>query len=382
MDKIQAVVLAAGRSTRFNTKKSKLIETICGQEMILYPTRLLESLKIETALVVGYKKEDIIKATEKYKNNLTYIEQKEQLGTGHAVAITKDWWHKDHILIMNGDAPLIKEDTITRLWEKHTETDAAVSFVVAHNIDPSLKSYGRVIEEDGKLKIVEAKDDVRKDRVECCVNAGIYIVKKDFLVKAIDSVEKSSVTGEFYITKLIEMANDEDLHVETITESFDTIRGINTLRELWVAEQIKRSELIQFWMNHGVKFSTAQNTIIDLNVKIGQGVYVGPSIKLTGNTEIGDNCQLEGLSIFENAKLEANVNVASHCVIKNSIVKENVNINAFCNIVERSVINSNTNIKSYTEMINSNEVVYKGTISDEKFIAATAAKIDSTERQV
>lgn len=381
---IQAVVLAAGRSTRFNTKKSKLTETICGQEMILYPTKLLENLKIETSLVVGYKKEEIIDLVEKHHSNVKFIEQTEQLGTGHAVAITKGLWSKEHILIINGDAPLLKEDTIKRLWEKHQESNAAVSFVASFNIDPAINSYGRVIEENGKIKIVEAKDDVREDRVDCPVNAGIYLVKKEFLVNAINSVEKSSVTGEFYITKLVEMANESNQHVQTITESFDTIRGINTLRELWVAEQIKRSELIQFWMNHGVKFSAAQNMVIDLNVKIGRGTYIGPNIKLTGNSSIAENCFLEGLSVLDNAKLEEGSEVAAHCVVKDSTIKRNAKIESFCNILDNSEVKEEAKVKSYTEIINNTESqAYKGaSVSDEKFIAAKTAKVDSSEFQL
>ena len=379
MNRLQAVILAAGKSTRFNTQKSKLTETICGQEMILYPTKLFESLNISTALVVGYQKDEIINLIKKHHDNkIEFIEQKEQLGTGHAVATTKSWWKEENLLIVNGDMPLIKEDTIKHLWEKHLETNAVISFVVAHNIDPSITSYGRVIEEDGKIKIIEAKDDAKKDRTDCCINAGIYLVKTSFLQKAIDSVEKSSATGEFYITKLIEMANDKNLTVATTTESFDTIRGINTLRELWIAEQIKRSELIQFWMANGVRFSTAQNITIDLNVSIGKGTYVGPSIQLTGKTKIGEYCHLEGLSVFDNVTIEENVFVAPNCVIKNSTLKKNSQVWPFCNLFCNAIIKEGEVVESYTEIIGDKE----GFDYDNQFIAAKAVKIDSSGFQV
>ena len=389
MNNLQAVVLAAGKSTRFNTNRSKLVEKICGQEMILYPVRLLENLKIKTTLVVGYQKDEIINLVKKKDPYVNFIEQTEQLGTGHAVAITKDSWQAEHILIINGDAPLLTEEAIKKLYEKHLETDSAISFVVAHNIDPSLKSYGRVIEEGNKLKIVEAKDDEIKDRRDCCINAGVYLVKTSFLKSAINEVKKSSVTGEFYITKLIEMANEKDLCVSTITESFDTIRGINTLKELWVAEQIKRSELIQYWMTEGVRFSAAQNIHMDLSVKIGKGSYVGPGVKLSGDTVIGENTYLEGLTVIENCKVGNAVKVSPNCVIKNSEVQDNCNIGPFCYIYNNSVVEKNCSIEGFTEINESSFSKIYSSFStshaekkSEKFIAAKAAKLDGSELQV
>lgn len=116
---IQAIVLAAGRSSRFNTTTTKLAFTLCGQEMIVYPLKILRDLRLPITLVVGYQKEIIKGIVEKYAIQLTCVEQEKQSGTGSAVAVTKTTWFAENILIMNGDAPLITSELMTALIEKH-----------------------------------------------------------------------------------------------------------------------------------------------------------------------------------------------------------------------------------------------------------------------
>ena len=178
---VQAIILAAGRSTRFNTGKSKLAEIICGQEMILYPTTLLEKLNIPTTVVVGYERETVINIiTKRHGSTINFLTQDEQKGTGHALLCTKDTWHQENILIINGDMPLVTSDVIEQLLQKHYESNASVTFVTAHNSDPSLTGYGRVIQEEHKIRIIEQKEFHGDTHEHCCVNAGIYIFKKEF----------------------------------------------------------------------------------------------------------------------------------------------------------------------------------------------------------
>src|ERR1700733_13731738 len=122
--KVQAIILAAGKSTRFNTEKTKLATTLCGQAMILFPTKLLEDLEISTTVVVGYQQElvkNIIIA--EHGNTINFVTQEKQEGTGHALACTQEYWVQDHILVINGDVPLITEETISSLYNEHIKND-------------------------------------------------------------------------------------------------------------------------------------------------------------------------------------------------------------------------------------------------------------------
>lgn len=350
--------MAAGKSSRFKTERSKLVEKICGQEMILYSTKTLEKLNIPTTVIVGHKKEDVQKVIKtQHQEKINFIEQKEQKGTAHALMCSKDTWEKENILIMNADAPLLPATLINALWERHKTSDAAVSFVTAYNIDPSLNSYGKVIKENNEVKIVEAKDyeqqvknDPKAKTDTCCINAGIYLFKKDFLNKAILEVQTSSVTGEFYITDLISIASKQGLKVEMVDGDVDQVRGINTMRELWIAEQIKQAEIINHWMSNGVRFQSAQNTYVALNVTIGAGTFVGQGAQLFGNTDIDVDCYIEAFTIVDNSTIGKNTKLRSFSIIKDSCVKENSSVGPFAHLNSNSVIEADTKIENFVEV--------------------------------
>ena len=228
-EKLEAIVLAAGKSTRFNTSLTKLSFTICGQEMIAYPLALLSKLGIKTTLVVGYQKDVVLDIVEKYNYTVEYVEQSIQKGTGHAVLCTQDLWSAENILILNGDAPLIKEEYIQELIERHTTSGAAVTFAAAYNADPSITGYGRITQENGTICVIEQKDFKGNPENYTQLNAGIYLIKRSFLEKELPQLP-ASAQGEVYITDLIKKASESGERVEIIDVPFDYIRGVNRLR--------------------------------------------------------------------------------------------------------------------------------------------------------
>jgi bifunctional UDP-N-acetylglucosamine pyrophosphorylase/glucosamine-1-phosphate N-acetyltransferase len=349
---IQAIVLAAGKSTRFNTGRSKLTEPLCGRAMILHVTKMLHNLSINTSLIVGHDKEAVIKCVANHHSDITFIEQNEQQGTGHALMCSKDVWTKDHILVINGDMPLLKEDIIRALYQAHSAKNAALSFVIAdydHN-EPENHSYGRVIISDNRISIVEAKDFTGNIADDLPVNAGVYLIKKQFLMSAISQLTTNNKSNEFYITDLVAIAHGSNYPIVTLKTSFDTVRGINTLFELYVAEQIKRDHLVEYWMKQGVRFASPHNTVVDESVIIGRGTFVGYGTHLTGTTHVGENCTIQPFSILENALLENNVTVHSHSVIKNSVIKKGAQIGPFAHVRNDSIIGTNSAIGNFVEV--------------------------------
>lgn len=351
---IQAIILAAGKATRFRTGKTKLIEKICGQEMILYPTKLLEKMQVPTTLVVGYQKELVQELVNAHHAGMvTFVTQEVQRGTGHAILLSKEVWNQKHILIANGDCPLLTEEIVAQLYEQHIETDAAISFVVAHNADPSLGGYGRIVQQEESVKIVEAKDFVGDANTHCCVNAGVYMVKRAFLESCIAQIDTNNKSNEFYFTDIVALASERKLTITMVNASFDRIRGINTLQELWIAEQIKRSELIKYWMEQGVQFSVAQNVHIDLSVTIGSGSRIGAGVHLLGSTCIGSNADIQEFSLIENSRLADNVTIYSHCVIKNAHIDEGAQVGPFVHARDNAQIGKGAVIGSFLEVNNS-----------------------------
>lgn len=328
---VQAVILAAGRSARFNTDQSKLLARICGKEMILYTTSLLEKMHIPVTLVVGFQKERLSHVVKTFHGNfdVNFIDQSEQLGTGHALRCSRPSWHADHILVMNGDAPLLTNELLVELIERHLQSNAAMSFMVAPNVDPSVKGYGYVITDHDLVQIVEARHYQPDPKEFCKLNGGIYIFKRSFLELVIDSLPRNAQSGEYYLTTLAEVASRGGLKVTTIDVPFDNVRGVNTQRELWVAEQVKRSALIDHWMQQGVRFSVAQTVHLDETVTIGRGSYVGCGAQLLGNTVIGNNVTIGHFCVLRNATLHDDCTLRSHISIDSSTIAAGTVIEPF-----------------------------------------------------
>lgn len=379
-DKVQAIILAAGKSTRFNTDSSKLVERICGKEMIVHTTSLLKKMHIPTTLVVGHKKELVESAVKKYhpKGHFNFVHQTEQLGTGHALQCTKQTWSKEHILVMNGDTPLLSENLLQKLIDKHIATNAAMSFIVAHNVDPSVQGYGLVINQNNQIKIIEEENLEEEPDDLYNLNGGLYLLKRTFLEKYIDSLPRDKQSGEVYLTNLAEIASDNGLTISIVDAPFDEVRGVNTQRELWVAEQIKRSQIIDYWMKQGVRFSAAQNVHLDEHVTIGNGTYIGNGVQLFGKTTIGKKCSICAFSILNNATLGDNCLVRPHTIIKESTIGNNCMINSFTYIHEGTVIQDNCAIASFNEI--RGETILQNTTSDKKnektFVAAFKTCVD------
>lgn len=352
---IQAIVLAAGASTRFKSETPKLLYTLCGQEMILYPLKTLQQLAIPTTLVIGHKKELIKRILEQHSfDSLSYSEQKQQLGTGDAVASTAVSWYADNILVLNGDMPLIQAATVQELIAQHAASDATVSFVITHNNDPvSSAGYGRVVQRDNQIAIVEARHFTGDHAVDCFVNAGIYLFKRDFLKRFIGSLSKHTGSQEIYLTDLIEIASKQGLGVATVIVPFDQVRGVNTLKELWAAEQIKRAEIIEHWMQQGVRFVYAQSAHVDCDVMIGSGTSIGAGVQLLSGTRIGRQCSIGSFSCIKNTIIADHVTVHSHVVISDATLAEMSSVGPFAHIHNNSVIGSEAVIGNFVEVTKS-----------------------------
>ena len=351
-DNTRAVILAAGRSTRFGTEKSKLLYSLCGQVMILYPLKLLERLNIPITVVVGYQGEQIKEEIEKANiKNITYVTQKEPLGTGHAVATSQETWDRENVLILNGDLPLLTENIIEALVNEHANKQAEISFLSAHSLNPF--GYGRVIKDKDKLAIVEEKNCTQDQRFMTLINAGIYLVSREYLTQNIDKLKLDSVSKEFYLTDLVNLASKQGLKVYTIPVPYDNVRGVNTLEELWAAEQIKRSELMKNWMAKGVRFELAQNIHLDYDVEIGMGSFIGTGVLLLKGTKIGKNCKVNAFTILYNTQVGDNCNIRSHSVIQDSKIGDNAEVGPFARLRDNVELKDNIDIGNFVEIKNS-----------------------------
>lgn len=347
---VQAIILAAGRSSRFNAEQSKLIYPICGQDMVLYPTKLLYKMGIPLTVTVGYQKEAIQHSIKHSGINANFAEQMEQKGTGHALLSSRPFWHADNILVIHGDMPLVTQDIIEDLINKHLVNQATLSFVTAHNNDPDLTGYGRVIRDNGAIRVIEHLDHTREVLQHCCINAGIYLIKRSFLEANIHRIVPCHQTGEIGLPELIRIASSQELKSETIQAPFDYVRGVGTLKELWIVEHIKRSELITYWMSHGVRFSAAQNVHLDLDVTIGPDSTISSDVTILKGTRIGSYCTIQPFSYISNSIIQNHATILSHCAISDSIIQQNAKIGPFAHVRNESTIGLGATLGSFAEV--------------------------------
>lgn len=246
MNKLAAIVLAAGKGKRMrppNGLKSKTINKVAlllsKKPMILYAVDLLESLKINPIIVVvGFAKESVIDILD---SRVIFVEQKIRLGTAHAakLALGKIDRNIKNVLVLNGDdSAFYTKDIVLKLMKIHVKKEAAITFLTIETRNPS--GLGRVLRDDSGqiLRIVEEKDATIMDKAIKEVNPACYIFSVEFLKKYLPRVEKSKITGEYYLTNLIDIAIKNKETVETVRAGKISWRGVNTIEELKEAEKL------------------------------------------------------------------------------------------------------------------------------------------------
>lgn len=228
---VQAVVLAAGKSKRFNSEQSKMLASLQHKPMVVHALQPLSQLCIPIILILGHQYDLVKKAVEESNvKDIQYVLQKEQLGTGHAVLCAQPYWSEENILITYGDMPLITTENISKLYQLHSDSKAALTLIVASNLDPEC-AYGRIVKNGDDIRIVEKKHFTYNIADHPLVNAGIYIVKRQVLEICLAEIEPNSVTGEYYFTDVLEIANKKRLSIATMEVPFDAVRGVNTQLE-------------------------------------------------------------------------------------------------------------------------------------------------------
>lgn len=345
-----AVVLAAGRSTRFKTGSSKLLKKICGRPMISYVIDSLERLGLEIVVVLGYQG-DLIKKTilSGSRGEIKFVTQAEALGTGDAFRCSRDHWNGKSVFVMNADVPLVSPESIKKMLKLHEETNHSVTFASTTTIAPHY-SYGRVFEFDGKTRIVEEKDCTEEQQISHKVNAGLYIFDTDFASSTVNKLTKNNAAHEFYLTDLVNIASDTGRKVTNLPLSLDEVRGVNTLEELWAVEQIKRASIIKHWMGRGVHFEMAQNTHVDADVEIGENCFIGSGVLLKDKTRIKNNCRILASSIIKNSKIDENTTINPFTMISDSRVGFGCTVGPYARVEEYSSIMDEAVVGNFVEL--------------------------------
>ena len=243
--KIAVVILAAGLGTRMKSNKAKVLHEVCGKPMITYVAEAAREIAGNNVVLVVGHQADKVRQTVSKLGTFSFAMQAQQKGTGHAVlcALSHIPEHCEEVVILCGDVPLIKADTVMHLVNSHTDEKRDVSVLAVVLDDPT--GYGRILlDENSRVQaIVEESDATAEQKGITLINSGIFCVKKQFLLWAVPEIKSDNVQGELYLTDIIEIAYAGKKHIG-VTVGADNIEvtGINTVQELKRVEHVMKNQ--------------------------------------------------------------------------------------------------------------------------------------------
>lgn len=347
----KAIILAAGKGTRMKSKYPKVIHKVCGKPMVNHVIDISKMAGVnDTVAILGHEAEQV--------QNILPIDTKiaiqyEQLGTGHAVMMAKEYIKDDEtVVVLCGDTPLIKEDTLQRLFEYHIQNEYHATVLTTKVDNPT--GYGRIIRDENLdlLKIVEQKDANESEKIVNEINSGIYCFNGKSLRLSLDNLSNDNAQGEYYLTDVIEILRMNSLKVGAYEGStIEELMGVNSRIELSKAEEIMRDRINHYHMTNGVTIIDAKSTYIELDVKIGNDTIVYPGVVLQGNTIIGTNCTIGINSRISNSTIGNDTSIENSTIIESS-VGDNANVGPYAYLRPNSKIGNNVKVGDFVEVKN------------------------------
>lgn len=353
---IVSVILAAGEGTRMVSKHSKVTQTLLNRPMIDYVLSASEGAGIEKNIVIVGKNKDSVQKLFQNRN-IIYKEQKIgpefPYGTGYAVSLAEDEIKDDdHVLILNGDIPLLTEKSLSDFLKYHKSSGAVGSLLTAIIDDPT--NYGRIIKDaDGYLvKIVEHRDANEEELKIHEFNPGVYIFRGEELKAALGELDTDNEQGEMYITDVVEILAKKGHKLGTfLLEDVNEVHGINSKDQLSEAEELLRARTNKQYMRDGVIMENPSNIFIEPGVVIGKDTRIYSGAKITGKSVIGEDCVIDGASTIVESVLEDGV-VINRSVIEYSKISTGATIGPFAHLRPDSDIGVNVHIGNFVEVKN------------------------------
>jgi len=323
-----AIILAAGGSTRMNTQVAKVLHEVCGRPMLAYVLDACRKIGILKMFVVVGFSADEVKERFADADDIVWVQQDEQLGTGHAVLCCKEHL-KDfdgQTLVLCGDGPLIRAKTLKTLVDKHESGQSAATLATAVLDDPS--GYGRIIRDDyGNLQgIVEHSDCTFEQLKIKEINPSNYLFDNQVLFEALEKIRPENVKKEYYLTDAVSGIIATGHKVEAITAvPPDEALGINSRAQLSAASKIMQQRIQRHLMEDGVTIVDPDNTWIDARAKIGQDTVIEPFTYIHGEVIIGQGCRIGPFAHLRHGTvLQNDIVLGVYTEVKNSTLADGV----------------------------------------------------------
>jgi bifunctional UDP-N-acetylglucosamine pyrophosphorylase/glucosamine-1-phosphate N-acetyltransferase len=351
-------IMAAGKGTRLKSKRPKVLHEIGGQALLLHVIAAAKTVVPAERIycIVGHEAERVQRAVE--ATGVGFVMQAEQRGTGHALQMVKAWFGMGnvpvpkHLLVLSGDVPLIRPETIRAICEVHLEERAAMTILTATPPDPT--GYGRVLRvtPDGAevMAIVEQKS-LRPDQMGAPeINSGIYCFETEKLFRKLDSLSTNNAHGEFYLTDVAAMlVEDGERVVATRADSVDEVLGANTIAEMMHLDAAMRMATARRLMAQGVTIFRPETCVIDAQVEVGADTVIEPYVQLLGATRVGSECRIRSYSVVQGSVVGDGVMVRNGCILDGAEVGDGAILGPYAHLRPESRIGEQAHVGNFCE---------------------------------
>ncbi len=345
---VAVAILAAGRGSRMKSNLPKVLHSLGGLTLV---ERVIDSCGLinpeKVLVIVGYQADKVKNSLDGIEN-IQFVEQKEQLGTGHAVCQVLPYL-KDYtgdLLVLNGDVPLLRQETIEKLLQTHQNHQNAATILTAKLPNPS--GYGRVFCDERNLvkQIVEHRDCNASQKENNRINAGIYCFKWDFLADVLPKLTPNNNQKEYYLTDVVDYLNPV---MAVDVEDYLEISGINNRKQLTKAYDVLQERIKDYWMSAGVTLVNPDSITIDETVSLESDVVIEPQTHLRGKTTIGSGSRIGPGSLIENSKIGENVTVL-YSVVTDSQVENSSRIGPYTHLRGHASVGESCRIGNFVEV--------------------------------
>ncbi len=352
---LSTIILAAGKGTRMRSDLPKVLHKLADRPLLEHVVNTARSISPDDIhVVVGHGselvREQLSHQASCQDNKVNWIEQTEQLGTGHAVQQAMPAIDvKNSVLVLYGDVPLIRQDTLSSLLK--VTDDNTLALLTVELEDPS--GYGRIVRnKDGKVtRIVEHKDANEDELKIAEINTGILAVKASYLHKWLDKLDKDNVQGEYYLTDIISMAVEDGLQIVTSSpETEIEIMGVNDKQQLSVLEREFQRREAERLMKEGITLMDPNRFDLRGEVVAGSDVIIDINVILEGKIELGNRVHIGPNTIIKNARIGDDVVIQANCVIEDAIVGEQSRIGPFARIRPDTELAASVHIGNFVEV--------------------------------
>ncbi|MBL4851341.1 MAG: bifunctional UDP-N-acetylglucosamine diphosphorylase/glucosamine-1-phosphate N-acetyltransferase GlmU [Gammaproteobacteria bacterium] len=349
--KLTVVILAAGKGTRMRSDLPKVVHAVAGRPMLAHVVDTARSLKPDSIIVVYGHGGDAVKQII-VDEDIVWVEQVEQLGTGHAVAQALPHIDDDSMmLVLYGDVPLIRTQTLDELLQM--SNNSSITLLSCEVEDPD--GYGRIIRnsDDKIIAIVEQKDASLEQLSIEEINTGIMIVPAKYFCSAYPRIDAANTQQEYYLTDIIALAVSDGVTVSAVvSDDEEEILGVNDRMQLAMVERYYQERVAWQLMADGATLIDPSRVDIRGEISIAEDVVIDVNVVFEGNVSLGNGVHIGPNCVIKNSIIAANTYIDSHCVIDNATIGEQCNVGPYARLRPGTVLKDKAKIGNFVETKN------------------------------